>query len=88
MFGDEVVVEFAFGGFGFGGVGGAGVSAFGHLQPPLLTGFHAGWLADPQAGGRFAQTRKEVQAARKKGVPASVLAKKYGVSTAYIYMIE
>ena len=29
-FGDEGVVEFAFGGFGFGGVVGAGVSAFGH----------------------------------------------------------
>lgn len=35
-----------------------------------------------------AKLRKEVQVARKKGVPASLLAKKYGVSNAYIYMIE
>lgn len=34
-----------------------------------------------------AKLRKDVLAARKKGVPASALAKKYGVSSAYIYMI-
>lgn len=32
--------------------------------------------------------RKEVLKARKQGVPASQLAKKYGVSAAYIYMIK
>lgn len=32
--------------------------------------------------------RKEILAARAKGVSAAKLAKKYGVSSAYIYMIK
>lgn len=32
--------------------------------------------------------RADVLAKRKKGVPAAELAEKYGVSTAYIYMIK
>jgi hypothetical protein len=32
--------------------------------------------------------RADVIAARKKGVPVTKLAQKYGVSTAYIYMIK
>jgi len=32
--------------------------------------------------------RNEILAARAKGVPATKLAAKYGVSTAYIYMIK
>lgn len=34
-----------------------------------------------------AKLKKEVLAARKKGISAAALAQKYGVSTAYIYMI-
>lgn len=30
----------------------------------------------------------QIRAARTRGVPAAKLAEKYGVSTAYIYMIE
>lgn len=32
--------------------------------------------------------KAQIRAARAKGVPASKLAEKYGVSTAYIYMIK
>jgi hypothetical protein len=32
--------------------------------------------------------RADILAKRKKGVPAAALAAKYGVSTAYIYMIK
>jgi hypothetical protein len=32
--------------------------------------------------------REQILAARAKGVPATKLAEKYGVSTAYIYMIK
>lgn len=46
-------------------------------------------------GGRLRRTgaeaekmRKEILAARAKGISAAKLAEKYGVSTAYIYMIK
>ena len=32
--------------------------------------------------------KTQIRAARKKGVPAKTLAEKYGVSTAYVYMIK
>jgi len=38
--------------------------------------------------GEVAQMRADVLKKRKQGVPATELAKKYGVSTAYIYMIK
>ncbi len=54
--------------------------------------------ASAQRGGKSGRTRRtavdaekmraDVLAKRKKGVPAAELAKKYGVSTAYIYMIK
>ena len=42
MFGDEVVVEFAFGGNGFGGGVGAGVAAFGHHHTPIAARLDGG----------------------------------------------
>ncbi len=35
-----------------------------------------------------AKMKDQIRAARAKGVPATKLAEKYGVSTAYIYMIK
>lgn len=32
--------------------------------------------------------KDQIRAARAKGVPATKLAEKYGVSTAYVYMIK
>jgi hypothetical protein len=35
-----------------------------------------------------AKMKEQIRAARAKGVPAAKLAEKYGVSTAYVYMIK
>ncbi len=57
-------------------------------------------LAETEPAGRDAPNRRrrssadaekmkaQIRAARAKGVPAAKLAEKYGVSTAYIYMIK
>ena len=37
--------------------------------------------------GRLVQFRKLLKAQRRKGVPVADLARKHGVSTAYIYML-
>lgn len=54
--------------------------------------------ASLQRGGKSGRTRRsaddakkmraDILAKRKKGVPAADLAKKYNVSTAYVYMIK
>ncbi len=41
-----------------------------------------------RSGADAEKMRAQIRAARAKGVPASKLAEKYGVSTAYIYMIK
>ena len=41
-----------------------------------------------RSGGEAEKMRADILAKRKKGVPAAKLAEKYGVSTAYIYMIK
>jgi hypothetical protein len=40
-----------------------------------------------RAGGELTKFRKMLKAQRKKGVPVAELARKHGVSTAYIYML-
>ena len=64
MFGDEGVVEFAFGGFGFGGVLGAGASPFGHHHSAVAVVLHDGWFTVPQGRGGCVQLWEQVQAAR------------------------
>ena len=41
-----------------------------------------------RSGGVAEKMRADILAKRQKGVPAAKLAEKYGVSTAYIYMIK
>jgi len=41
-----------------------------------------------RSGAEAEKMRADVLAKRAKGVPAATLAEKYGVSTAYIYMIK
>ena len=41
-----------------------------------------------RSGDEAEKMRADILAKRKKGVPAAKLAEKYGVSTAYIYMIK
>ena len=40
-----------------------------------------------RTGKELVQFRKTLKAERKKGIPVAVLARKHGVSTAYIYML-
>ncbi len=40
-----------------------------------------------RTGKELARFRKMLKAQRKRGVPASELARKHGISSAYIYMI-
>lgn len=42
----------------------------------------------PRSSADAAKMKDRIRAARAKGVPAIKLAEKYGVSTAYIYMIK
>ena len=41
-----------------------------------------------RSSGDAEKMRADILAKRAKGVPAAQLAKKYGVSTAYVYMIK
>jgi hypothetical protein len=41
-----------------------------------------------RSAAEAAKMRADILAKRSKGVPATKLAEKYGVSTAYIYMIK
>lgn len=41
-----------------------------------------------RSGAEAEKMRADILAKRSKGVPATKLAEKYGVSTAYIYMIK
>lgn len=64
----------------------------------LVEKFRAEAAKQPAEGGKGKRTRrtgataekmkKDILAARAKGVSAAKLAEKYGVSTAYIYMIK
>ena len=61
----------------------------------LVEKFRVEAAKQPAKGGRFRRTaaeaekmRKEILAARAKGISAAKLAGKYGVSNAYIYMIK
>jgi hypothetical protein len=67
-FGDEGVVESAFGGDGAGGVVRAGVSAFGHHHAPVASGVDFGRVVGPQGGGGSTQPREPVSAAGVGGV--------------------
>lgn len=47
-----------------------------------------GGIRRRRSSAEAAKMRADILAKRAKGVPATTLAEKYGVSTAYIYMIK
>ena len=56
-------------------------------RPPLSTGFKKPLKRVRRTGKELAEFRKMLSAERKKGLSASELARKYGISTTYVYLL-
>ncbi|MFN4143789.1 hypothetical protein [Aestuariivirga sp.] len=59
-----------------------------HLEEARTGGRNGAAKRRRRSAGEAAKMRADILAKRAKGVSAAKLAEKYGVSTAYIYMIK